>query len=113
MLGYVIGCAAWGAFKATALGAHSTAAFGNCLPELLEEVQYRWFGERVAAPAVGVPAEHARVAQAALFGMVHPGHELDAALGGYVYSKAYDAYGFKGAVLSHLAHNVGVWLASK
>ena len=114
MLGaYIIGCAAWGAAKATALGAHSTGPFGSGMPELLEEVQYRWFGERVAAPAVGLGTEHARIAQALFFGAAHPGHELDAALGGYVYSRAYEAHGFKGAVLAHIFHNLGVWLASK
>ncbi len=113
MFGYVFGCFAWGAVKARALGAHSAGSFGFGGAELLEELQYRFGAERMVAPRLGLAPETARIGTSLLFGLTHPGHELDAALGGYVHSKAYDAHGFKGAILSHLAHNLGVWLVAR
>ena len=112
MLAYVGGCMAWGAMKAHVLGAHAAGPFPVGLGEIAEELQYRWGGERLLAPKLGLSPEVARIAQAAFFGLVHPGHEIDAALGGYVYSRAYDDHGLLGAVAAHLAHNVGIWLGS-
>ncbi len=118
MLGYVLGCALWGACKARLLGAHRTAGShflnGFGLPELSEELQYRVGVERMLGRGVvGASPTVARVGQAILFGLGHPGLEVDAAVGGFVYSKAYDAHGLLGAVAAHLAHNAGVWLGSK
>lgn len=118
MLGYVLGCLVWGAAKASILGAHRAPGShflgGFGLPELAEELEYRVFTERmVGRGLVGVNPAAARLAQAMLFGLAHPGLELDAAVGGFVYSKAYDAHGFFGAVASHVAHNAGVWLGSR
>ena len=118
MLGYVLGCGLWGFAKASLLGAHRTPGShflgGFGLPELSEELQYRVFTERmVGRTMLGVAPAAARVTQAMLFGLAHPGLEIDAAVGGFVYSKAYDAHGFWGAVASHVAHNAGIWLGSK
>lgn len=116
MLGYVAGCLAWGALKAHALGTHRSPgshALTGYGPEVLEELQYRMGVERMLLPRLGVGPETARLAQAGLFGLTHPGLELDAALGGYIYSKAYDAHGFWGALAAHTAHNIGVWLGGR
>jgi len=118
MLGYVLGCALWGAAKAKMLGAHRAPGShflgGFGLPEIAEELEYRVVMERgIGLKMLGVNPTAARVGQAMLFGLAHPGLELDAAVGGFVYSKAYDAHGFLGAVAAHIAHNAGVWLGSK
>ena len=116
MLGYVAGCLAWGALKASLLGvhrvhgSHALTGFG---PEVVEELQYRLGLERVLAPRLGLGKETARMGQAALFGLIHPGTEIDAALGGYVYSKAFDAHGLLGALAAHTAHNIGCWLGAR
>ena len=115
MLGYVLGCALWGAAKASILGVHrapGSHALTGYGPEIVEELQFRLGLERVVAPRLNIAPEPARIAQAALFGLIHPGTEVDAALGGYVYSKAYDAHGLLGALAAHTAHNIGVWLGS-
>ena len=118
MLGYLVGCLALGAAKAQLLGAHRTPGShflnGFGLPELSEELEYRWLAERgVGRTLLGVSPTAARIGQAMLFGLAHPGLELDAAVGGFVYSKAFDDHGLLGAVAAHVAHNAGVWLGSK
>lgn len=115
MLSYIGLCFGWGLLKAHVLGAHSGAhaLSGLGAVELLEELQFRTGLERLIAPRLSVAPQVAKLGQAVLFGLGHPGNEVDAALGGYVYSKAYDAHGLMGAVLSHVAHNVGVWAGSK
>ena len=116
MLGYIAGALAWGALKANFLnvhrapGSHALTGYGH---EVLEELVYRTGLERKVLRPAGLSHETARVTQAALFGLIHPGTEVDAALGGYVYSKAYDAHGFWGALAAHTAHNIGCWLGSK
>ena len=118
MFVYLIGCLAWGATKAQLLGAHRAPGshflgdFG--LPELSEELEYRLLIERgIGHTLLGVNHTAARIGQAMLFGLAHPGLELDAAVGGFVYSKAFDDHGLLGAVVAHVAHNAGVWLGSK
>ena len=118
MLKYVLGCALWGACKASLLGAHRAPGShflgGFGLPELSEELQYRVGMERMLGRGVvGISPTAARVGQAMLFGLAHPGLEVDAAVGGFVYSKAFDAHGLLGALAAHVAHNAGVWLGSK
>ena len=113
MLGFIAGMGLWGFAKASLLGAHRTSMHALGGPELLEELQFRVGVERVLAPRLSIAPHLARLGQAALFGLMHPGLEVDAALGGYVYSKAYEGHGLVGAVLSHVAHNAGVWLGSK
>ena len=118
MLGYIAGCLAWGAIKASVLGAHRAPGShflgGFGLPELAEELEYRVLMERgVGRTLLGVNPMAARIAQSVMFGLAHPGLEVDAALGGFVYSKAYDAHGILGALAAHVAHNAGVWLGSK
>lgn len=118
MLGYVLGCLAWGICKAHIYGAHRAPGShflgGFGLPELSEELQYRMGMERMLGRSMlGVNPAAARITQAALFGLAHPGLEVDAAVGGFVYSKAYDAHGLLGALAAHVAHNAGVWLGSK
>lgn len=118
MLGYIAGCFAWGALKASVLGAHRTPGShmlsGLGMPELSEELTYRLGLERaVFGGLAGMAPGTARIAQAAVFGLGHPGIEVDAAVGGFVYSKAYDAHGILGALAAHVAHNAGVWFGSK
>jgi len=115
MLGYILGCAAWGFTKAHVLGAHRTGHMleGYAMPELVEELQFRGLAERVVAPAVGLSPGAARLAQAAYFGSMHPGNELDAAVGGFVYSMAFAKHGLLGSLGAHVAHNIGCWLGSK
>ncbi|TAL42479.1 MAG: CPBP family intramembrane metalloprotease [Salinibacterium sp.] len=117
MLWYVLACMAWGFAKASVLGAHRAPGShflgGFGLPELAEELEYRVVMERgLGQRMLGVNPAAARLAQAALFGLAHPGLEVDAAVGGFVYSKAFDQHGLLGAVASHVAHNAGVWLGS-
>ena len=119
MLGYVLGAAAWGYLKAQGAGAKRShnALAGLPVPELLEELQYRGAIERGALKRVVSPGA-ARAITAGLFALIHPGNELDAALGSLVYSKAFDAGesrwgrfgGLLTAVATHCAHNCGVWL---
>jgi membrane protease YdiL (CAAX protease family) len=122
MLGYVLGAAAWGYLKAQGAGAKRShnALAGLPVPELLEELQYRGAIERGALKRVVSPGA-ARAITAGLFALVHPGNELDAALGSLVYSKAYDAGserwgghigGLGFATLVHAVHNAAVWLGA-
>ena len=108
----------WGACKAKLLGAHRTPGShfldGFGAAELGEELEYRLLMERgVGRAMLGVTPTAARIATATLFGLAHPGLEIDAAVGGFVYSKAFDDHGLLGAVAAHVAHNAGVWLGSK
>lgn len=114
MLGYITATFLWGLVKASSVGAKRTHDLGASLigAPLLEELQFRMGLERLALGKFVAP-EHARLAAAAIFGSMHPGLEVDAAVGGYVYSRAYDAHGFKGAVLSHLFHNLGCFVGGK
>lgn len=87
---------------------------GAGMPELSEELTYRMGLERgVLGGVVGMNTEPARIAQAIIFGLGHPGIQLDAALGGYVYSKAYESHGLLGSLAAHVAHNAGIWFGSK
>lgn len=114
MLGYVAGALAWGAAKAAFVGArrdhYLDHDFG--LGELTEELMFR-VGLEKGLGAVGLASTSARVLQAGVFGAMHPGNELDAALGGLVYGAAYDKHGLMGSTLTHMAHNFGVFLAAK
>lgn len=105
-------CFVWGAVKAAAVGAKKTHDLGGSiiLAPLFEELQYRGAVERGVVKIGGqgaISSEQARIATAIFFGLGHPGLEVDAAVGGYVYSKAWDAHGFLGAVAAHAAHNLG------
>lgn len=116
LAGYTLGMLAYGFVKATALGAKHTG-HGSFLhsvggPELMEELQYRVGVEQGLKHVVGVPATAARITQSVLFGLIHPGNEVEAALGGFVYSKAYEKHGLLGSVLVHCAHNIGCYLGA-
>lgn len=117
VLKYVGLCFAWGAGKAALMGVHRTpgshifSGFG--MPELSEELIYRVGLERGLLARSGLSATSARLAQAAVFGLGHPGLEVDAALGGFVYSKAFEKHGLLGALAAHVAHNAGCWFGSK
>lgn len=111
-------CFAWGLVKASVLGVHRTGSTHNFLhnlggQELSEELQFRFGLEQGLKALTPLSAEAARVTQAALFGLMHPGNQLDAAVGGYVYSKAFEKHGLMGSLSAHVAHNVGCWLAAK
>jgi membrane protease YdiL (CAAX protease family) len=115
MLGYVAGAFAWGAIKAVSTHArkHDVAAgwdFG--VGELTEELVFRVGLER-GLGLVGLGAAPARLLQAGVFGAMHPGNEVDAALGGLVYGAAYDRYGLLGSTLTHLMHNLGVYVGAR
>lgn len=111
MLGYLAACFAWGVVKAASVGAKRTHDLGGSLigAPVLEELQFRMGLERMALGRALKP-EHARLAGAAIFGLMHPGLEVDAAVGGYVYSKAFEAHGLKGAMLAHAFHNLGCFV---
>lgn len=119
LAGYIAGCALYGFTKATVLGARrghtSSSTFMHSLggPELMEELQYRVGVEQGLKHLGGVGEVPARVTQSILFGLIHPGNEVEAALGGYIYSKAYAAHGLMGSLLAHCAHNLGCWLGAK
>jgi hypothetical protein len=123
VLGYVAGALAWGFLKSRSLdlrrSPHALSDLG--FAELLEEVEYRYGIERVGLRgALGLSPTVSRTLQAAFFGLAH-GNPLDAALGGFIYSKAYDAGAVKhgslgGLALSaaaHIAHNLGVHLGGR
>lgn len=117
-LGYVLGCFMWGAVKASALGAHRTPGThmlsGAGMPELSEELTYRMGLERgVLGGVAGLSPNAARIGQAVIFGLGHPGIQVDAAVGGFVYSKAYESHGLLGSLAAHIAHNAGIWFGSK
>lgn len=118
MLGYLAAGFFLGAVKALAYGAKRDAPLGHTLlglgPDALaEEVTYRFGVERMGLrSALGVDPEKARVVAAALFGLGHK-NPVDAAVGGYLYSRAYDAGGLPLATLAHVAHNLGVVVLSK
>lgn len=118
MLGYVIAGFALGATKAIAYGSkgpknghslHALAALGA--DALTEELVYRTGVERVGLRNVMAP-EPARLLSSIAFGLGHA-NPVDAAVGGYLYSRAYDAGGLPLSVLAHLAHNLGVVFLSK
>ena len=115
-LGYVAAGFALGAVKAIAYGSkgprhtlHALAALGA--DAFTEELVYRTGVERFGLRQV-LPVESARLAGAALFGL-GPANPLDAAIGGYLYSRAYDRGGLGLSTLAHLAHNLGVVFLSK
>lgn len=118
MLGYLAAGFALGAVKALAYGSKREGHLGHTLlgigPDALaEEVTYRFGLERVGMRgALGIGAEPARFAAAALFGLGHT-NPIDAAVGGYLYSRAYDAGGLPLSTLAHVAHNLGVVLLSR
>src|SRR5574343_567925 len=111
MLGFVAGAFAWGAVKAAAHGArrHDYLDWDVGIGELSEELVFR-VGLEKGLGLFGFGAAPVRIAQAGIFGALHPGNELDAALGGLVYGAAYDRYGLLGSTLTHVAHNLGVFL---
>lgn len=119
MLGYVAGAALWGYAKASALGArrhqHNIANIG--MHALAEELEFRVGLERGVGRAVlGLNSGVARGLSALAFGAVHEGslaRKADAALGGMLYSLAFDRAGLAGAALTHLAHNLGIYLGSR
>lgn len=120
MLGFIAAGFALGATKAIAYGArgdrgdhslHAVAMLG--LDALSEELVYRVGVERVGMRGLGaLGAEPARLASSILFGLGHA-NPIDAAVGGYLYSRAYDAGGLGLSTLAHLAHNLGVVLLSR
>lgn len=114
MLGFVASAFAYGAVKAAAVGArrHEVADgwdFG--LNELSEELVFRVGLERGLGLA-GLGAVPVRLLQAGIFGLMHE-NTADAALGGLLYGAAYDRHGLLGSTLTHVAHNLGVYLAAK
>lgn len=117
MLKYALGCFLWGACKSALMGAHRAPGShflgGLGLPELSEELTYRLGMERLLLPKLGLSSDAARLCQAAAFGAVHPGIQVDAAVGGFVYSKAFEQHGLLGALAAHVAHNVGCWAGAK
>lgn len=114
MLGFVAGAFAWGAVKAAATGArrHDYLDHDFGLGELSEELVFR-VGLEKGLSLTGLGTAPMRLLQAGVFGSMHPGNEVDAALGGLVYGAAYDRYGLLGSTLTHIAHNLGVFLAAK
>lgn len=118
MLGYIAAGFALGGAKALVYGskrgkqsrsAHALAMLG--VDAFSEEVIYRTGVERFGLRQV-MGVEPARLVGAALFGLGHT-NPIDAAVGGYLYSRAYDAGGLGLSTLAHLAHNVGVVLLSR
>lgn len=108
---------AYGATKAAAVGRrqeHLSDFLGTSpLTELSEEVQFRALGERVVGRRLlGLSPGKARFAQAVAFGLIHPGNEVEAALGGLAYSMVYEKHGLLGSFAAHLFHNLGVWAGS-
>lgn len=99
------------------MGAHRTPGShvfsGVGMPELSEELLYRAGLERGVFAGLGVAPNTARILQAGIFGLGHPGIEVDAAVGGFVYSKAFESHGLLGALAAHIAHNAGCWFGSK
>ena len=114
MIGFALGCFTWGLVKAASVGAPRSHDLGASLlgAPVLEELQFRMGLERMALGRLVSP-EKARLAGAIIFGSLHPGLEVDAAVGGYVYSKAFDAHGLLGAVLSHACHNLGCYVGGR
>ncbi len=114
MLGYFAGAFVWGLAKAVGSDAtrshNSLEGFGAA--ELVEELQFRTGIERMGLRRVFPPGT-ARVLSAVAFASIHPGHELDAALGGILYSHAYDKGGLLGSTVAHLCHNLGVYLGAR
>lgn len=143
MLGFLALAFTHGAVKAAAHGRKRAGdghlftelpAFG--LGELTEELEFRVALERgLGRKVLKLSPTAARLGQAALFGLAHPGLEVDAAAGALLYSFAYDAgvkraeekaksappttpttsphlSGIITSTLAHLAHNVGVWFGS-
>lgn len=109
MLGFIAGCFAWGALKQAAFGGpvrHSLADLGLVGP-IVEELQFRTGLERMGLRRVMSPGK-ARILSSIAFAT---GHQvpLDAALGGFVYSHAYDRGGLLGSIAAHASHNLGVW----
>lgn len=115
MLGYIVGAALWGFAKSRLANAEADvrALHSLGLSALLEELQFRWALERVVAPKLGLGTAGSRALGAIAFALAHPDNMLDAALGGLVYSKAYDAGGLKLSTLTHAAHNIGVHLGGR
>ena len=116
MLGYIAGAAIWGLAKSWSndLERSPHALSGLGAAELLEEVQFRMGLEHgLGRNVLKLSPTAARIGASALFGLVHPGHALDAAIGGLVYSKAYEDHGLLGSTLAHCAHNIGVHLGGK
>ena len=116
MLGYIAGALAWGFIKSwgndLTRSPHSLSGLG--FSELLEEVEYRTVIERAGLRgSAGLSPLAARIATSAAFGLAHPGHMVDAAMGGVLYSKAYDKGGLALSTLCHIAHNCGVFLGGK
>lgn len=118
MLGYLAAGFVLGAVKAVTYGAKRDEPLGHALlglgPDALaEEVTYRLGLERWGLrSALGVAPETARLATAALFGLGHA-NPIDAAVGGYLYSRAYDAGGLPLATFAHVAHNLSAVLLSR
>ena len=116
MLGYIAGAAFWGLAKSSLTGARRTphALLGFGFAELMEEVEFRAGIEHVGLRGFGgLSPGVSRLASSALFGLAHPGAELDAALGGVLYSMAYEKWGLLGSTLTHLGHNLGVYLGGQ
>ena len=118
-LGYIAAGFALGAAKSVAYGVkgpkkhslHSVAMLG--LDALSEEVVYRTGVERIGLRGVAnMGPETARMLGALAFGMGHT-NPIDAAVGGYLYSRAYDAGGLGLSTMAHLAHNLGVVFLSR
>lgn len=114
MLGYIAGAFAWGALKSWShdLTRSPRSSFG--LGELAEELQFRMGLEHgLGRGLLGLSPTVSRLGASVLFAVVHPGHMLDAALGGLVYSKVYEGHGLLGSTLAHIAHNLGVHFGGK
>ena len=114
MLGFVAGAFAWGAVKSAVTGQHrhDYMDWDVGVGELSEELVFR-VGLEKGLGLTGLAPAPVRLLQAGLFGAMHPGNEVDAALGGLLYGAAYDKHGLLGSTLAHIAHNLGVFVAAR
>lgn len=131
MWGFIAGAALWGFAKGAALGTRrSTDEPGlghHALGVLAEELESRYLLENVLLKqSLAIAPSAARAVSSAAFGLLHLGtlpncaptvvkmwRVGDAALGGYIYSHAYERHGLLGSALTHLAHNLGVQLSMR
>lgn len=111
---YLTGAFAYGYAKSALLGARSSSfpLWDNTAGVLEEELVYRLALERwVGGDLIGLQPMTARLAQAAVFGLVdHPWNPVESAAGAVFYSYAFDHGGFPLAVGTHLMHNLAVYL---
>lgn len=114
---FLAGALVYGYAKSALLGAKSSSfpLWDNTAGVLEEELVYRLALERGLGRAVlGLQPMTARLAQAAVFGLVdHPWNPIESAAGAVFYSYSFEAGGLLLSVGTHLAHNTGVFLGGK